>query len=97
MSNNEPNDSFYRTIVDSPEWKVWYKEMMRRMEVANKVMNYKGCYDIDEAQECGVISPGHWKEFIRFTVQKEIDLYCPDCLGCVCQKGKCDVHDGYKE
>ena len=62
----EPNDSFYSTVVASPEWKAWYKEMMKRMKKASKTMNYKGCYDIDESQECGVISKGHWAEFIKF-------------------------------
>ena len=62
----EVRDRFYDTIVASPEWKAWYKEMMSRIREANKTMNYKGCYDIDESQECGVISKGHWSEFVKF-------------------------------
>lgn len=38
-----------------------------------------------------------FKNYADYLVKKELELYCPDCLSCVNPKGKCDIHDNYKE
>lgn len=55
--------SFWKTIVESKEWKLWYKEQMRRFADDART---EGVFDIDESQECGWMSPGHWEEFVKF-------------------------------
>jgi hypothetical protein len=61
--------SFWKTIVESKEGKLWYKEMMKRFsKMADAPIGKatKDCFDIDESYECGWMSPAHWKEFVRF-------------------------------
>ena len=47
--------SFWKTIVESKEWKAW-----------EKVANEKG-FDYDESRECGWFSPSHFKAFLEYT------------------------------
>ena len=62
------NDTFYKTVIHSPQWKEWCKEVRRRMDYHNKRNSkvYKGCWDIDECVELGIISPEHFQDFIKF-------------------------------
>ena len=46
--------SFWKTIVESPQWAAW-----------EKVANQEG-YDHDECRECGWFSPGHFRAFLAF-------------------------------
>src|SRR3990167_11164898 len=57
--------SFWKTIVQSEEWKQWQKEQGRRLHEHNEKESerYTGCFDIDESTECGWLSPEHWREF----------------------------------
>ena len=58
------HNSFWKTIVESDEWKEWKKEQAKRFHTEEK----EGCFDIDECTECGWISKEHWKEFIKFII-----------------------------
>ena len=48
-------DSFYRTMIDSPEFRKWEKLQREKME-----------WDIAESIECGRISPEHLSAFFSF-------------------------------
>jgi hypothetical protein len=61
--------SFWKTIVESKEGILWYKEMMKRfskMVDAPIGKATKDCFDIDESYEAGWMSPAHWKSFVKF-------------------------------
>jgi hypothetical protein len=61
--------SFWKTIVESKEGKLWYKEMMKRFSKMADAPIGKAtehCFDIDESWECGWMSPAHWEEFTKF-------------------------------
>ena len=62
--------SFWKTICESKEGKLWYKEMIKRFSrMADTPMGQpwkEQCFDIDESYECGFMSPAHWREFVRF-------------------------------
>lgn len=49
------HDSFWKTVVESPQWLAWVKENQREPK-----------FDIDECQECGWISQKHFQAFIKF-------------------------------
>ena len=61
-------ETFYNTIIHSKEWELWEKEVYRRLEEHveknSKIMT--GCWDVDESRELGLISTGHWNDFITF-------------------------------
>ena len=64
-------ESFYATVVSSPQWKLWYEEQMKRMNggrIVKKKFYGKGgqVWDIDESQECDLISQNHFQDFIKF-------------------------------
>lgn len=60
--------SFWATVTTSPQWSAWEKEQRRRFS-SEKL---DGCYDYDECRECGVISAGHFQEFIKFVKDYEL-------------------------
>ena len=62
------SESFCQTIVSSPEWAAWEKEVARRMAEHSKKESefYTGCWDVDESRELGLISKGHWAAFVDF-------------------------------
>lgn len=47
--------SFWKTVTESPQWKLWQKEQRREMT-----------RDMSEVEECGRISPEHFQEFLNF-------------------------------
>jgi hypothetical protein len=60
------HESFWKTVVESDEWRAWCEEVRKRW----KKIKDKDClpiFDIDECQECGWISPDHWREFMKFS------------------------------
>jgi len=59
-------ETFYYTVITSPQWKAWQKEQNRRMQTRRK--NFKGVYDMPEVMECGLISQEHFQEFLKFVV-----------------------------
>jgi len=60
--------SFWKTVVESPQWAVWEKEVSKRMSKHNKKKSkiYTGVWDVDECRECGWISQKHFQDFIKF-------------------------------
>jgi len=64
----EHNDTFHQTIIRSPEWSAWKEEVRKRLEkhVENNSKVFTGVWDVEESEECGWISAGHFKDFIRF-------------------------------
>ena len=64
------HSSFWKSCVESPEWQLWYAEVIRRMS-SGKGKNY----DVDECQEVGWISADHFASFMEYiceqAVQKE--------------------------
>lgn len=47
--------SFWKTVIESPQWKKWQEEQMKNPT-----------YDISEVEECGIISPKHFQDFLKF-------------------------------
>jgi len=73
------NPTFYDTMVSSPQWKLWYEEMMRRFIENYKLNEQKNrTFDIDESQECGWLGEDHFQEFLKFVsaqaVQEALDI-----------------------
>lgn len=60
--------SFWKTIIESKQWKLWQEEQDRRMAEDN----CKGCYDMSEVEELGIISPEHWRDFLLFVGDKNV-------------------------
>ena len=61
--------SFWKTIVESKEWKAWMKKQNKLFSkfVASQCdKSSMPIFDVDESHECGWISPRHWKEFVKF-------------------------------
>jgi len=65
---SDGHSSFWKTVIESPQWKEWEKEISHRVSehIKNNSEIYEGCWDIDECQECGWISQGHFQDFIKF-------------------------------
>ena len=53
----EGHESFWKTIIESDEWKEWSKIGQR---------------DFPECEELGIMSKGHWEEFKKFIFSKEV-------------------------
>lgn len=68
---SDGHSSFWRTIVLSPQWKLWQEEQNKRMKTGRLVKGVwnKSCYDMPEVEEGGIISPGHWQEFLKFIMK----------------------------
>ena len=49
------HNSFWATVIESREWKLWAEEQMKRLT-----------RDMAECEELGRISPEHFQEFIQF-------------------------------
>lgn len=68
------NESFYQTIVNSPEWTAWYEEQQKRMRegkiIKDKFVSYAPVFDIDESSGCDLLSYNHFREFLNFTCKK---------------------------
>ena len=60
----EGHSSFWRTVTLSPQWARWQVEQTKRFHNWKKIK--KPCYDMDEVCELGVISQGHFQEFLKF-------------------------------
>lgn len=67
-SDGEHN-SYWRTVVESPEWHAWTREVARRLKrlaTGNTRRGVGPVFDVDECQEAGWISPAHFKAFVQF-------------------------------
>ena len=60
------HDSFWKTVVQSPQWEAWCKEVSRRFQEQKDLPIVSGVYDVDECAECGWISKEHFQDFIKF-------------------------------
>ena len=62
------HNSFWQTVTESEQWKLWEKEQSRRMGLLadKKLSRGLTLYDIPEVVECGHISPEHFQEFLEF-------------------------------
>lgn len=49
------NPSFYRTIMDSPQWQAWVKHNEETPQ-----------YDVHESMELNWFSQNHWQAFIKW-------------------------------
>ena len=61
-SGDGPHDSFWKSVVTSPQWKAWMK-------------NGSKLWDIDECYECGWISQGHLQAFLSFLKNEVLKEY----------------------
>lgn len=53
--------SFYRTVIDSPQWKEWEEYVTESQD-----------FDISECMECGIISPEHFQAFLGFVKGRDL-------------------------
>jgi hypothetical protein len=64
------HNSFWATVIESPQWKEWEKEVAHRMKVGKRDErgNWlgEGIWDIDECRELGEISPEHFQDFLAW-------------------------------
>ena len=65
----EGHPSFWKTVIESPQWKQWQREQHRRLD-EGKIKD--GVYDMSEVEECGWISQKHFQDFINFIIKREI-------------------------
>ena len=54
------HSSFWKTVIESPQWTLWRKEQYRHPS-----------RDMSEVEECGIISPEHFQEFLDFVLKKK--------------------------
>jgi len=105
------HNSFWKSVVESPEWKAWYKEAERRFrdgkldEKSGRWLG-KNTYDVDECQECGIISYDHFASFMEYIREDAIEAKLKELLGKVREllrepdcsennKGECTVTCAY--
>lgn len=62
------HDTIYKTFFESKEWQAWELEVSIRFhkQYKKKVKQYKGVWDVDESRELGIMSRGHFDDFIAF-------------------------------
>ncbi len=63
---SDGHPSYWKTVVESPQWKAWEKEVHKRVHDQLGKDRMEGVYDIDECRECGFISAGHFQDFLKF-------------------------------
>ena len=69
------NDSFWKTVITSPQWGLWEEEVSRRLKQhnVNESKVYTGVWDVDECRECGWISPEHFQDFLVFLKRETLE------------------------
>ncbi len=63
------HDTIYKTFFGSKEWQAWELEVAKRMHEQSENIDWKayhGVWDVDEARELGIMSRGHFDDFIKF-------------------------------
>lgn len=58
----EGHPSFWKTVIESKEWKLWEEEQSKNPT-----------RDMAECEELGIMSAGHWKEFMKFIRQQTLE------------------------
>src|SRR3990167_3537915 len=76
----EGHASFWKTIIESPEWKEWIK-------IAE--------YDIPECEELGIISKEHWEDFLKF-ILSNFSLPTEVNFGGILAQGYCTERNSKK-
>lgn len=68
--NCKPHPSFWKTIVTSPQWAAWGKDISKRFLSGSVKHGWrkpiKNVWDVDECRECNWISPEHFQAFLNF-------------------------------
>ena len=54
--------SFWKTVIESPQWAKWKEYAWKK----------KLLYDFPEVEELGCISPGHFQQFLKFTLKQKL-------------------------
>ena len=62
----EGHSSFWKTVIESPQWKLWQKEQRKRFGEFTKGNRNVKAYDMLEVEECGFISQDHFQNFLKF-------------------------------
>jgi hypothetical protein len=67
----EGHPSFWKTVIESPQWSWWQAEQSERLHLLceQKLPKNINVYDMPEVEECGWISPMHFKDFMQFIIQ----------------------------
>jgi len=73
-----PHSSFWKTVVESPQWRGWELDICASMRKSNELgwenpesKQYRDrCFDVDECAACGWISPRHFQEFLLFCADR---------------------------
>ena len=55
------HDSFWKTVLESLQWKAWQKKQQQKMT-----------YDMSEVEELGYISQEHFQDFIKFVKKNNL-------------------------
>ena len=63
LEKQKNEKSFHDTIIRSKEWKDWCKFIYKKQV---KEDFSQPMFDVDESQECNLISDKHWKAFANF-------------------------------
>ena len=51
----EGHSSMWKTVIESPQWKLWQKEQQKNP-----------LYDMSECEELGIMSKKHFQDFLKF-------------------------------
>jgi len=60
------NPTFYQTVIESLQWKLWEREQARRFNEGPSGKTWEKVYDMAECMECGWISQNHFQDFLDF-------------------------------
>ena len=69
------HDSFWKTVVESPQWKAWEVQVAKNFSKACRMETWPSgdyqrrrlpIFDVDECRECGWISKHHFQAFLKF-------------------------------
>ena len=61
--------SFWKTVIESPQWLKWREELEKRMK-RGKIVKGKfseNVYDLCEVEELGILGEKHFQDFLKFT------------------------------
>lgn len=77
MDMHDQNSTFYQTVTSSPQWRAWRNQVHNNMLDAmqahadgdEKAYDKADIWDMDECEECGLISPAHFQSFLKFVIE----------------------------
>ena len=65
----EGHSSFWKTVIESPQWAKWEKEQVNRFHKTE--IPGLDRFDYDESRECGWISQKRFQEFLKFVTAQQ--------------------------